>query len=207
MKTLSANPSPSGLSPRMRGNRADAGAVGSPGRSIPAYAGEPLGVRFRISRSPVYPRVCGGTAGSIRGDKHREGLSPRMRGNRRASTAGDPPHRSIPAYAGEPGIYHLVDALCRVYPRVCGGTMPAYPAVWATSGLSPRMRGNHAGVSGGVGNLGSIPAYAGEPPGSIPACAGEPVYPRVCGGTPLSAQLDTANDRLSPRMRGNRERT
>ena len=51
--------------------------------------------------------------------------------------------------------------------------------------------------------------------GSIPACAGEPpshpstdlrikVYPRVCGGTKLSAGKLNADAGLSPRVRGNR---
>ena len=51
-------------------------------------------------------------------------------------------------------------------------------------------------------------------PGSIPACAREPmtrflespwtpVYPRVCGGTTFSLGPSTADDGLSPRVRGN----
>ena len=50
--------------------------------------------------------------------------------------------------------------------------------------------------------------------GSIPACAGEPaspaqrrpsprVYPRVCGGTPVTTNLEDLHTGLSPRVRGN----
>ena len=54
----------SGLSPRMRGNPA-AGVVGiAIARSIPAYAGEPLGCPPIQVVGQVYPRVCGGTAQS-----------------------------------------------------------------------------------------------------------------------------------------------
>ena len=53
---------PSGLSPRVRGNRGvprprDAGAG-----SIPACAGEPVPRRTFPERLRVYPRVCGGTS-------------------------------------------------------------------------------------------------------------------------------------------------
>ena len=70
-------------------------------------------------------------------------------------------------------------------------------------GLSPRVRGNQT------------PRYPGRlPRRSIPACAGEPgqfhrpsclsrVYPRVCGGTVLSAACQNGPEGLSPRVRGN----
>ena len=80
--------------------------------------------------------------------------------------------------------------------------MLAYQAT-PNRGLSPRVRGNlNAGISG----------Y--PEPGSIPACAGEPrwpgrylvlaeVYPRVCGGTSYSRDIDSLRGGLSPRVRGN----
>ena len=65
------------------------------------------------------------------------------------------------------------------------------------------MRGNH-----------NVSGDKGEASGSIPACAGEPlvpvrryqaleVYPRVCGGTWMSAIAETRAVGLSPRVRGN----
>ena len=51
------------------------------------------------------------------------------------------------------------------------------------TGLSPRMRGNHPGMEGGLGAIGSIPTHAGEP-SDWPDCrAPGRVYPRACGGT------------------------
>ena len=71
-----------GLSPRVRGNRIDAGDNTIGLRSIPACAGEPVHTVIVDDTGKVYPRVCGGT-GEFR---HRSssgcGLSPRVRGNR-----------------------------------------------------------------------------------------------------------------------------
>ena len=53
---------PYGLSPRVRGNRADRIEIGEPLGSIPACAGEPLDKPMVYRRTAVYPRVCGGTA-------------------------------------------------------------------------------------------------------------------------------------------------
>ena len=94
-------------------------------------------------------------------------------------------------------------ALCRVYPRVCGGTRSPGAPTAAWCGLSPRVRGNR------------LPFLPGDPdPGSIPACAGEPfliityssnrkVYPRVCGGTHAGYMRTFNTIGLSPRVRGN----
>ena len=51
-----------GLSPRMRGNHAQAILAAFVSGSIPAYAGEPKSMVSSPAVSPVYPRVCGGTA-------------------------------------------------------------------------------------------------------------------------------------------------
>ena len=53
-----------GLSPRVRGNPAADLKVSAAVGSIPACAGEPRRQRRNARRSSVYPRVCGGTAGS-----------------------------------------------------------------------------------------------------------------------------------------------
>ena len=49
----------------------------------------------------------------------------------------------------------------------------------------------------------SIPAYAGEPPIRFSTSSQLKVYPRVCGGTPLFAEVQPFILGLSPRMRGN----
>ena len=143
-----------GLSPRMRGNL------------------DPDVRDCFMASSRVYPRACGGTRGqrdahvaglgSIpahagepqgkarvgRGLKAVLGLSPRMRGNPRASWG--------------------LGGAAWVYPRACGGNRdgPPAPRYRRMSGLSPRMRGNlltRPYLVRWVVTLGSIPAHAGEP--------------------------------------------
>ena len=70
---------------------------------------------------------------------------------------------SIPADAGEPHRRLSLTDVCGVYPRGCGGTPPEGTSSGTTSGLSPRMRGNHAGPGRRVPPARSIPADAGEP--------------------------------------------
>ena len=121
-------------------------------RSIPACAGEPGHMLVRSHWAEcswgVYPRVCGGTmrirllkpgipfvrsipacAGepSIMTDHlfHHNGLSPRVRGNRKQHHRLPCPQRVYPRVCGgtrqsASGDYILDTD--RVYPRVCGGT-------------------------------------------------------------------------------------
>ena len=71
-----------GLSPRVRGNLILPFVAAVPDRSIPACAGEPLRTRAKFDDWGVYPRVCGGTEDHSPQQPFREGLSPRVRGNR-----------------------------------------------------------------------------------------------------------------------------
>ena len=111
---------------------------------------------------------------------------------------------TIPACAGEPSV--LLD--CPLgkgdYPRVCGGTSRAFPEVWPTRGLSPRVRGNPARRRKPPSGSGTIPACAGEPPSPYPGDPGAWDYPRVCGGTKDRAKKGEIYGGLSPRVRGNR---
>ena len=91
-----------GLSPRMRGNRAQGRGKARARGSIPAYAGEPSPRRPAAGSGRVYPRVCGGTIGVQSRGPFKLGLSPRMRGNRNYLSGCPIRRRSIPAYAGEP---------------------------------------------------------------------------------------------------------
>ena len=52
--------------------------------SIPACAGEPPAFSTPMIVPKVYPRVCGGTALAVPATTWPRGLSPRVRGNRRA---------------------------------------------------------------------------------------------------------------------------
>ena len=152
-----------GLSPRMRGNRC-LGSVG-PGcaGSIPAHAGEPGERDAALNVAGVYPRACGGTLLAIGVTVTITGLSPRMRGNRRAVCRDCRGLGSIPAHAGEPRAVPPYIWKPRVYPRACGGTDPAETEGWRHRGLSPRMRGNPSSTTTWSQPCRSIPAHAGEP--------------------------------------------
>ena len=115
-----------GLSPRGRGNRVDPQGRPTGGRSIPAWAGEPVPLPLSCHLSTVYPRVGGGTS-------YPQGLSatspvhstvyPRVGGGTLLNAdyqAGDT--GSIPAWAGEPVIHGSGTVTPTVYPRVGGGT-------------------------------------------------------------------------------------
>ena len=131
------------------------------------------------------------------------GLSPRVRGNRSPDCRRRTTSRSIPACAGEPRSSMRCSAACRVYPRVCGGTLEAARSPSSERGLSPRVRGNpHVPRHGRAGRR-SIPACAGEPRIGRVCCRMRGVYPRVCGGTPGDAPHRPVLGGLSPRVRGN----
>ena len=168
------------------------GCGGNPGRpvdgschsgSIPAGAGEPRPQPRHRPRAGVYPRGCGGTRPEGTAAPPSQGLSPRVRGNRRRPAPRPAVLGSIPAGAGEPRRTIPRAAPATVYPRGCGGTRTMGRLMAATPGLSPRVRGNHRFEQLLVAADGSIPAGAGEPSGPPGASAGAAVYPRGCGGT------------------------
>ena len=151
----------------------------------------------------VYPRVCGGTIGSPGRISTFRGLSPRVRGNRCRDPAGSASPRSIPACAGEPTLPVTLPLNPRVYPRVCGGTTVSSRVTSTQRGLSPRVRGNRVDARPDLGNLGSIPACAGEPSEAGHSKITKWVYPRVCGGTDPGGTRTRSTRGLSPRVRGN----
>ena len=173
--------------------------------SIPACAGEPPERRAAALAPRVYPRVCGGAAAWGRVMKTPRGLSPRVRGSLLSAVL--PPWRpgSIPACAGEPPSIGALVPSCRVYPRVCGGADACRRVTSSGSGLSPRVRGSHAGANVVDAAVWSIPACAGEPVVLFAAVSSAGVYPRVCGGAmPKVEPVDTAEG-LSPRVRGSHQ--
>ena len=111
---------------------------------------------------------------------------------------------SIPACAGEPSWAFSGARNRRVYPRVCGGTLPSALIRSSGAGLSPRVRGNHRAGVGHDKGFGSIPACAGEPGLNTFGNTADGVYPRVCGGTRHPASELGLRWGLSPRVRGNR---
>ena len=88
----------------------------------PRVRGKPVPCPDCGRKTKVYPRVCGGTAEALEDMERVGGLSPRVRGNRAGEYGCGRPAGSIPACAGEPRVTPLPDGVCRVYPRVCGGT-------------------------------------------------------------------------------------
>ena len=194
-----------GLSPRVRGNPISGRAQSFRSRSIPACAGEPQPCHPCHLRARVYPRVCGGTSIVCETSHCRTGLSPRVRGNPTPPSAAPCSGRSIPACAGEPPPRPERSWKHGVYPRVCGGTQlrQVYSAV--RTGLSPRVRGNRPGFRIDGVCAGSIPACAGEPLNDSIRSPSAKVYPRVCGGTSISAPPSHDGQGLSPRVRGNRD--
>ena len=192
-----------GLSPRVRGNPLDPVAGRLARGSIPACAGEPPTNSLAMAKPRVYPRVCGGTPRAPRGNLTFWGLSPRVRGNRRRGDVQPALAGSIPACAGEPSPSSTRAPAWRVYPRVCGGTRSSSMAGSRSMGLSPRVRGNHSRSPKSDFCPGSIPACAGEPRRRATTSSMRRVYPRVCGGTDVSAIKMSAWPGLSPRVRGN----
>ena len=152
----------SGLSPRGRGKPYMSASSAVNAGSIPAWAGETR--RGRLWRCPcwVYPRVGGGNAVKRRTLPRASGLSPRGRGKRCPSAPIPPPHRSIPAWAGETRRLRIATCLGWVYPRVGGGNLmpPAKPTT--PIGLSPRGRGKPSKPISSDARSRSIPAWAGE---------------------------------------------
>ena len=193
-----------GLSPRVRGNRDAILWYAIEDRSIPACAGEPQDGQSSTYSHPVYPRVCGGTPLRVLQGRNVRGLSPRVRGNRTIVSPRAERLRSIPACAGEPWESERRMPMCRVYPRVCGGTRMSSKGLTHSRGLSPRVRGNHGGTIPSLGSTGSIPACAGEPCYCCLSRRLAQVYPRVCGGTRKLCAAAVKPHGLSPRVRGNR---
>ena len=187
----------------MRGNRASRLESTGGLRSIPACAGEPRRYIPSGGGNEVYPRVCGGTRLTQHVNRRALGLSPRVRGNRYSWRCWPLRGGSIPACAGEPESISVRYCQVWVYPRVCGGTLDPGGRGRRASGLSPRVRGNRWRHWRYVGEWGSIPACAGEPPQTPPWPQPSTVYPRVCGGTLCPVLSHSAAYGLSPRVRGN----
>ena len=136
-----------GLSPRGRGNLRKPFQHSQYQRSIPAWAGEPPKTFSTLTISTVYPRVGGGTSAMLGIISSQRGLSPRGRGNRRGYRFIQGQSGSIPAWAGEPDIRCLINAVKKVYPRVGGGTGVVIASFKGNRGLSPRGRGNRTSVA------------------------------------------------------------
>ena len=193
-----------GLSPRVRGNPAVSRGKILYAGSIPACAGEPVSSHTSSPRPPVYPRVCGGTSDTDSAASAQEGLSPRVRGNRKLAGKDACRPGVYPACAGEPTLPPPPITQADRLSRVCGGTNPHLLEPDIATGSIPRVRGNQTGAGIQGAHQRSIPACAGEPRSGILWQQRPLVYPRVCGGTlPVLWECRICRG-LSPRVRGNR---
>ena len=172
-----------GLSPRVRGKHAPHQPQEPPSGSIPACAGEAHSYTAAAGGSGVYPRVCGGSGISGCSGTPDRGLSPRVRGKHHPAADLPGRSRSIPACAGEAPLPRNAQDGPRVYPRVCGGSIPGGAAAGRPDGLSPRVRGKPATASQARPIHRSIPACAGEAQSGKGSVTFAGVYPRVCGGS------------------------
>ena len=207
-----------GPSPRVRGKpRGRPGEAARMG-SIPARAGETVAGGRGARPEAVHPRACGGNNTSTVVSCSGSGPSPRVRGKpwRRGTTKRR--RRSIPARAGETVRPRARRSTPGVHPRACGGNPMNANSVRASSGPSPRVRGNTITSTGPMRGAGPSPRVRGKrfhrhnncaARGSIPARAGETrsssprkpltsgrVHPRACGGNGVAAR------RVHPRACG-----
>ncbi len=192
-----------GLSPRVRGNRAQIRSFGRGSGPIPARAGQPPEDRGRSLRRRAYPRACGATKPFFIPDCRAGGLSPRVRGNRHLGQVGRVGLGPIPARAGQPPSTQPAAPMGRAYPRACGATWPRAPRLGTLRGLSPRVRGNPHALHLLLRFLGPIPARAGQPRPQYLNYLVLGAYPRACGATGGGLLAARWRPGLSPRVRGN----
>ncbi len=191
--------------PRARGNGANAVAGVVRIGAIPASAGERTSWRRRPPQARGYPRERGGTWCKRTRGRNCWGLSPRARGNGRHGRRPGTETGAIPASAGERPGRNARSAFWRGYPRERGGTLMILIEVPSSEGLSPRARGNGAGVSSVDPGGGAIPASAGERLTSTASAGALRGYPRERGGTTYCSAILPSPSGLSPRARGNAE--
>ena len=194
----------SGASPRLRGKPRAAATHGAQCWCIPAPAGETDRGERRQSKREVHPRACGGNGGCPRHWGRLRGASPRLRGKPSETTGSATRGRCIPAPAGETRLAEVHGRARRVHPRACGGNFAVRVTVAATRGASPRLRGKRFESVPGIGEVGCIPAPAGETSTPLPTHHVVSVHPRACGGNNFTETNGLHGRGASPRLRGKR---
>ena len=202
-RSASNNSPYAGPSPRGRGNPRYSPPISWVTRSIPAWAGKPGRSRCSVLAAWVHPRVGGETHSGHLREVALAGPSPRGRGNPQSTVRWPPASRSIPAWAGKPGVGRAAGAGFVVHPRVGGETASITRCCASVTGPSPRGRGNHSGASFADRFIRSIPAWAGKPPQHGPVRQRFKVHPRVGGETGAPTPPTWSGGGPSPRGRGN----
>ncbi len=191
-----------GPSPRMRGTRGSARISVTPGRSIPAHAGNTWTRRAFSCPAAVHPRACGEHPPAAAVPPAAHGPSPRMRGTRNRGAPSMVSIRSIPAHAGNTLTKTNMLSRQTVHPRACGEHRIFWCRRMVARGPSPRMRGTPRRSSATAHSGRSIPAHAGNTTRFLLAVWGFPVHPRACGEHNKKECLWTSMSGPSPRMRG-----
>ena len=194
-----------GSSPRMRGTRDLPALKIRKDGIIPAYAGNTRTVSSRFQKIWDHPRVCGEHCVAVCVLPVESGIIPAYAGNTAIvsqkgkffSFAG-----IIPAYAGNTMRALASPISRRDHPRVCGEHKDCSYADMYWRGSSPRMRGTRDEIIVYLGNVGIIPAYAGNTTGVATRRTRWRDHPRVCGEHVWAGHVVGANTGSSPRMRG-----
>ena len=169
-------------------------------RIIPAYAGNTTDVLGGVRVDGDHPRVCGEHFSEASRDMRDVGSSPRMRGTLQ-QTATDAAH------AGNTPMASLCWLTGWDHPRVCGEHGYFVLMMKPNLGSSPRMRGTPERRFSTGGNMGIIPAYAGNTDCQRSPLARPRDHPRVCGEHDMMVINSLEDLGSSPRMRGTLRQT
>ena len=135
-----------------------------------------------------------------------QGLSPLARGNLGLVAVSAAAVGPIPARAGQPESLSRNARQIAAYPRSRGATSSASEPWSPSRGLSPLARGNPPGADQLLGQLGPIPARAGQPFACPRWTRRGRAYPRSRGATTPEITPEQQRLGLSPLARGNLSR-
>ena len=116
------------------------------------------------------------------------GSSPRVRGTLRGRRAWRPRAGIIPACAGNTLLAYGLISNLEDHPRVCGEHSAYRLISQVATGSSPRVRGTPDEVVAAVGELGIIPACAGNTSICWAFLENSGDHPRVCGEHVLASK-------------------
>ena len=193
-----------GPSPRGRGTPTSNAMLEHPNqlRSIPAWAGNTVGLGLILRHGPVHPRV-GGEHSLLRVSyATAHGSSPRGRGTRRQQGQLAPAGRFIPAWAGNTTIRIASSSLATVHPRVGGEHAIERETRMMHDGSSPRGRGTPSTAPVCACSYRFIPAWAGNTQYGPGVCLLISVHPRVGGEHLFAEHREHVAIGSSPRGRG-----
>ena len=129
---------------------------------IPAYAGNTFTGVLIQRLIGDHPRVCGEHQTNLSNQQTMQGSSPRMRGTHHSESVRQCGTGIIPAYAGNTSMGNPLPSGNGDHPRVCGEHHFGRAFLMSTKGSSPRMRGTPFRIAEIDGQIGIIPAYAGN---------------------------------------------